>query len=320
MADTTLSTLKAEVPECESLGDGSIGRLIHVVRGVQVMLDCDLAELYGVETKVFNQAVKRNEARFPPRFRFQLTAEEYELLRSQTVTSKARGGRRYLPYAFTEQGIAMLSAVLRSETAVEVSIKIIDEFVAMRRFLVESSLLLERVQNLELSQRSYQRESDEKFTRLFKLLEEQPEDGQRVFFAGQLFDALSLFVDLVQQASAEIVLVDAYVDVSTLNILAKKGPGVDVTVYTNGRGLSEEDVRLFNAQHPRLSVCHTRAFHDRFLILDREAVYHVGASLKDAGKKCFAVTRLQDEGVISSLLEAIDALSDGQIAEGRNPC
>lgn len=197
------------------------------------MLDCDLAELYGVETKVFNQAVKRNEARFPPRFRFQLTAEEYELLRSQTVTSKARGGRRYLPYAFTEQGIAMLSAILRSETAVEVSIKIIDEFVAMRRFLVESSLLLERVQNLELSQRSYQRESDEKITRLFKLLEEQPEDGQCVFFAGQLFDAFSLFVDLVQQASAEIVLVDAYVDVSTLNILAKKRPGVDVTVYTN---------------------------------------------------------------------------------------
>ena len=198
----------------------------------------------------------------------------------------------------------MLSAVLRSETAVEVSIKIIDEFVAMRHFLVENSLLLERIQNLELNQRSYQRESDEKFTRLFELLEGKPEHDQRVFFAGQLFE------------STEIALVDAYVDTSTLNILAKKRPGVDVTVYTNGRGLSEEDIRVFNAQHPRLCVCHTRSFRDRFLILDREAVYHVGASLKDAGKRCFAVTRLQDEGVISSLLEAIDALSDGQITEG----
>lgn len=175
MADLTLSAHRAEVPEYEALEGGPIGRLIHIVRGVQVMLDCDLAELYGVETKVFNQGVKRNEVRFPPRFRFQLTAEEYEILRSQTVTSNARGDRRYLPYAFTEQGIVMLSAVLRSETAVEVSIKIIDEFVAMRHFLVENSLLLERIQNLELNQRSYQRESDEKFTRLFELLEGKPE-------------------------------------------------------------------------------------------------------------------------------------------------
>ena len=316
MADLTLSAHRAEVPEYEALEGGPIGRLIHVVRGVQVMLDCDLAKLYGVETKVFNQAVKRNEVRFPPRFRFQLTVEEYESLRSQTVTSNARGGRRYLPYAFTEQGIAMLSAVLRSESAVEISITIIDEFVAMRHFLVENSLLLERVQNLELSQKSYQRESNEKFMRLFELLEERQEHDQRVFFAGQLFDAFSLFVDLVQQASTEIALVDAYVDISTLNILARKRPGVDVTVYTNGRGLSEEDIRVFNAQYPKLRVCHTRAFHDRFLILDREAVYHVGASLKDAGKRCFAVAQLHDEGIISSLLEAIDALSDGLIAKG----
>ena len=224
MTNQTLSTLWTEVPEYAALDDGSIGSLIHVVRGVQVMLDCDLAKLYGVETKVFNQAVKRNEVRFPPRFRFQLTVEEYESLRSQTVTSNARGGRRYLPYAFTEQGIAMLSAVLRSESAVEISITIIDEFVAMRHFLVENSLLLERVQNLELSQKSYQRESNEKFTRLFELLEERQEHDQRVFFAGQLFDAFSLFVDLVQQASTEIALVDAYVDTSTLNILAKKRP------------------------------------------------------------------------------------------------
>ena len=316
MTNQTLSTLRTEVPEYAALEDGSIGSLIHVVRGVQVMLDCDLAKLYGVETKVFNQAEKRNEVRFPPRFRFQLTVEEYESLRSQTVTSNARGGRRYLPYAFTEQGIAMLSAVLRSESAVEISITIIDEFVAMRHFLVENSLLLERVQNLELSQKSYQRESNEKFTRLFELLEERQEHDQRVFFAGQLFDAFSLFVDLVQQASTEIALVDAYVDISTLNILARKRPGVDVTVYTNGRGLSEEDIRVFNAQYPKLRVCHTRAFHDRFLILDREAVYHVGASLKDAGKRCFAVAQLHDEGIISSLLEAIDALSDGLIAKG----
>lgn len=316
MTDSTLSTIQPGAPVHEALEGGSIGRFIHVVRGVQVMLDCDLAALYGVETKVFNQAVKRNEERFPSRFRFRLTTEEFECLRSQSVTSNTRGGRRYLPYAFTEQGIAMLSAVLRSETAVEVSIKIIDEFVAMRHFLIENSALLERVRCLELSQRSFQKESDEKFTRLFELLEGRSEQIQRVFFAGQLFDAFSLFVDLVQQASSEIVLIDAYVDVATLNILAKKKPGVDVTILTSGHGLSEDDARVFNAQYPNLRVCHTRAFHDRFLILDREAVYHVGASLKDAGKKCVAVTQLQDEEVVSSLLDVISASSDGRIVEG----
>ena len=195
--------------------------LIHVARGRQVMIDEDLAVLYGVETKVFNQAVKRNEARFPERFRFRLTKDEYALLRSQSVTSKAHGGRRYLPYAFTEQGVAMLSAVLRSDAAIETSIRIMDAFVTMRRFLSENALLFERLRGVEFEQHELRKSTDERFDRVFRLLGGNPDPAQRVFFDGQIYDAFSLFTDLVGRAEREIVLVDGYVNVVTLNVLAK---------------------------------------------------------------------------------------------------
>lgn len=291
----------------------NIEPLIHTVRGQQVMLDTDLARLYEVETKNLNRAAARNADRFPEDFRFQLTKEEDESLRCQIGTSKTvegRGGRRYLPYAYTEQGIAMLSGVLRSEAAVQTSISIMRAFVAMRHFLAENAALLERLRGIESSQAAFQQSTDERFDQVFRLLEGEIEKPQRIFFAGQMFDAFSLLTDLVGRAEREIVLVDGYVDVRTLNILAKKREGVAVAVYTSGTRLTQDDVDVFNAQYPPLTVLRTKAFHDRFLILDGETAYHIGASLKDAGKKCFGIDLIQDEGLTKMLIEKLRVLDE----------
>lgn len=291
----------------------NIEPLIHTVRGQQVMLDTDLARLYEVETKNLNRAAARNADRFPEDFRFQLTKEEDESLRCQIGTSKTvegRGGRRYLPYAYTEQGIAMLSGVLRSEAAVQTSISIMRAFVAMRHFLAENAALLERLRGIESSQAAFQQSTDERFDQVFRLLEGEIEKPQRIFFAGQMFDAFSLLTDLVGRAEREIVLVDGYVDVRTLNILAKKREGVAVAVYSSGNRLTRDDVDVFNAQYPSLTVLRTRAFHDRFLILDGETAYHIGASLKDAGKKCFGIDLIQDEGLTKMLIEKLRVLDE----------
>lgn len=289
-----------------SSGSVDVKSLIHVVRNQQVMLDGDLAFLYGVETKVFNQAVKRNERRFPDRFRFQLSSEEYECLRSQIVTSNGRGGRRYLPYVFTEQGIAMLSAVLRSDVAIETSIRIMDAFVETRRFLANNAELFDRIGQVELRQLDYQKKTDKRLDQVFAYLQSAPETTQKVFFDGQLFDAFSLLVELVQKAQREIVLIDGYVDVSTLNILAKKSGGVSVFVHTlPSARLTQADINTFNSQYPTLTVQRTSAFHDRFLIIDCSTGYHIGASLKDAGKKCFAITKIQDDQMVKDILERL---------------
>lgn len=211
----------------------SIRELIYVIRDQQVLLDSDLAVLYGIDTKVFNQAVKRNIERFPDEFRFQLTQEEFSSLRSQIVTSKdGRGGRRYMPYVFTEQGVAMLSAVLRSDTAIQVSIRIINAFVEMRRFIANNAALFERISAVELKQLEYQKQTEEKFDKVFEYISDHAESEQKIFFDGQIYDAFGLLVSLIQKASKKIVLIDGYVDTSTLNILAKKNVNTDVTIYT----------------------------------------------------------------------------------------
>lgn len=292
--------------------DIDLKALIHVIRGRQVMLDSDLALLYDVETKNLNRAASRNSIRFPEDFRFQLTAEEDAALRFQIGTSKdnlGRGGRRYLPYVYTEQGIAMLSSVLRSDAAVQASINIMRAFVEMRRFMASNALLFERLNSLELKQLAFQKSTDERLGQVFRLLEGEIQPTQKIFFDGQIFDAFSLITDLVKKARSKIVLIDGYVDVGTLNVLAKKQADVSVIVYTldNGR-LSSADVDRFNAQYPTLQVKHTSAFHDRFLILDEKTAYHLGASIKDAGKKSFAINALQDRALVESLLQRLAAL------------
>lgn len=279
--------------------------MIYNIRNKQVMLDSDLAKLYQVETKNLNRQRSRNINRFPEDFCFQLTKEEYELLRCQNVTSNKEsgsGGRRYMPYVFTEQGIAMLSAVLKSDTAVEVSIKIINSFVEMRKFLLSNKEMLARLDKVELKQL----ETDKKLEKVFSYLAANTEVKQNIFFDGQIYDAFSFIVKLVKRAEKQIILIDNYVDINTLNILCKKNKGVDVVIMTAGKGrLSTKDVKKFNAQYPQLSVKIIPAFHDRFLIIDKTEVYHVGASIKDAGKKCFGITKIEDSDLIERLVNKV---------------
>ncbi|WP_298753351.1 ORF6N domain-containing protein [uncultured Arcobacter sp.] len=275
---------------------------IYTIRDKQVMLDGDLAELYDVETRVFNQAVKRNTKRFPESFRFQLTKEEYENLKSQIVTSSLseHGGRRYIPYVFTEQGVSMLSAVLNSRTAIEVSIKIINSFVAMRQFISQNALIFQKVENLELKLLKH----DEKFDKVFEALENKnPTQSQGIFYNGQIFDAHNFVSDLIRKAKNSIVLIDNYVDDSTL-LLFSKNQNIDVTIYTDTFTKALKlDLEKYNKQYKDISIETNKKFHDRFLIIDNKDVYHIGASLKDLGKKTFAFSKLED--LAEHLLENI---------------
>ncbi len=286
--------------------DIEIQNMIYYIRGKQVMIDSDLAELYKVETRVFNQAVKRNINRFPEHFRFQLSESEFKNLRSQFVTSSKNnihGGRRYMPYAFTEQGIAMLSAILRSDFAVDVSIKIMDAFVHMKIFLLSNKEMFARLDRLELKQL----ETDKKLEEIFNYIATNTEVKQNVFFEGQIYDAFRFITGIICKAKKEIILIDNYVDVNTLNILCKKNKDVDIVIATAGKGnLSKKDIDKFNAQYPSLSVRIVTNFHDRFLIIDKMGAYHIGASIKDAGKKSFGITKIEDEDLIQNILDKVN--------------
>lgn len=288
-----------------------VKRLIHVIRGKQIMLDSDLAMLYQVETGALNRSVKRNINRFPEDFCFQLTEEEF--LRCQNGISKekteGRGGRRYMPYAFTEQGISMLSAVLKSDVAVNVSIGIMRAFVEIRHFISNNALLFEKVSDIELKQLEYQKSTDERFDKVFQYIEDHAESEQKIFFDGQIYDAFSLITSIIKKAQKEIILIDGYVDVDTLNILAKKNAGVDVKIYTFASAqLTNRDAANFNAQYPTLTVTKTQVFHDRFIILDGKTAYHIGSSIKDAGKKCFGISLIDDPGIVADLLNRLKSV------------
>ncbi len=293
-----------------------IGNLIYTIRNKQVMLDYDLAILYGYEVRALNQQVKRNIKRFPDDFMFQLTKEEVESVKSQIVISPnynfysgQEGGRRTAPYAFTEQGIYMLAAVLNGEVAEKQSIFIMRAFREMRRFIANNALLFEKVSHIELKQLEYQKNTDEKLDKVFKYIEDHEESRQKIFFDGQIYDAFSLITSIIQKAASEIILVDGYVDVDTLNILAKKRDGVDVKIYTYASApITKKDVLNFNAQYPTITIKKTQVFHDRFIILDGKTAYHVGASIKDAGKKCFGISLLEDVGMVSNLLNRLSAI------------
>lgn len=305
-----LSQNQIETPVVEIV-QPAIEKLIYVIRDKQVMIDSNLAMLYQVETGALNRAVKRNIKRFPDDFRFQLTVEEYENLKCQigisSLNENGYGGRRTLPYVFTEQGISMLASVLHSDIAINVNIGIMRAFVEMRRFIANNALLFERISNVELKQLEYQKQTDEKLEQIFEYISEHEEASQKIFFDGQIYDAFSLIVSLIQKAEKEITLIDGYVDVGTLNLLAKKNEGVSVTVYTHQRTrLSNIDVANFNAQYPTLEVKYTSVFHDRFLILDGKTAYHIGASLKDAGKKTFGITLINDESITKDILQRLE--------------
>ena len=285
--------------EIISLDANEIKSRIFTIRGKQVMLDSDLAEYFGTTTGNVNRAMKRNSKRFPESFCFQLAVDEISRCQIgiSMQTSGVKGGRSYLPYVYTEQGIAMLTAVLRTERAIAASISIMEAFVEMRHFIANNAALFDRISKVELTQLEFQKHTEERFDKIFKYIGDQKETRQKIFYDGQIYDAFSLLIELVQKAEQEIILIDGYVDVSTLNLLAKKNAGVSVTIYTFKKTkLTARDVATFNGQYPQLEVKHTNIFHDRFLILDGKTVYHIGASLKDAGKKCFAVSEMKDAG------------------------
>ncbi|MBQ6277169.1 MAG: ORF6N domain-containing protein [Bacteroidales bacterium] len=274
-----------------SFSSYEVEELIFTIRDKQVMIDYHLAQLYGVETKVLNQQVKRNIERFPERFRFQLADDE----RDKVVTncdhlSKLKFSKTN-PYAFTEQGVAMLSAVLRSETAVAVSVRIIDAFVEMRRFLSKDMNILKRIDNLERSSM----EANKKFDKIFSVIESGNVcSAQGIFFNGQVFDAYIFVTKLIRSATRSIVLIDNYVDESVLLMLDKREPNVFARIYTqNISPKLDLDMKKHNSQYEPIDVVLFREAHDRFLLVD-DKVYHIGASLKDLGKKWFAFTLMND--------------------------
>ena len=289
---------KIDVTKCDNHElAGNIEPLIKVIRGQQVMLDKDLAMLYGVEVKVLNQAVKRNVERFPNDFRFQLTKEE--CLRSQIVTLNGKQGQhlKYMPYAFTEQGVAMLSSVLRSKTAIEVNIQIMRAFVSMRHFMVNNASVFSRLETIEYHQLEMQQhlqESDKRIDEVFRRLDEgnaKPKQG--VFYNGQIYDAYTFVSDLIKSAKKRIVLIDNYVDETVLTLLDKRENDVSAVIYTQQISRQFQlDIDRHNAQYAPIDVETVRLSHDRFLCIDDD-VYHIGASIKDLGKKWFGFSKME---------------------------
>ena len=289
---------KIDVTKCDNHElAGNIEPLIKVIRGQQVMLDKDLAMLYGVEAKVLNQAVKRNVERFPNDFRFQLTKEE--CLRSQIVTLNEKQGQhlKYMPYAFTEQGVAMLSSVLRSQTAIEVNIQIMRAFVSMRHFMVNNASVFSRLETIEyhqLEMQQHQQETDKRIDEVFRRLDEsnaKPKQG--VFYNGQIYDAYTFVSDLIKSANKCIILIDNYVDETVLTLLDKRGHDVSAVIYTQQISRQFQlDIDRHNAQYAPIDVETFRLSHDRFLCIDDD-VYHIGASIKDLGKKWFGFSKME---------------------------
>ena len=310
--------------EITILNDTQIQNKIHTIRDVQVILDTDLAGLYQVETKNLNRAAKRNIERFPEKFRFQLTNKEFKnfelyfstsnsnSLRFQNGTLETGRGkhRKYLPYAFTEQGVAMLSALLRSKTAVRVSIQIINAFVEMRKFILTNTNIFQRINNIETKQLSYQIKTDDKFEKVFKALEDKsiiPKQG--LFYNGQVFDAYSLIADIIRTAKKSIILIDNYVDDTVLKLFTKRNKNVTTTIYCKTISqILRQDLEKYNKQYELIKIQKLKTSHDRFLIIDKKTIYHFGASLKDLCKKWFVFFKMDIKamGTISNLKNGVD--------------
>lgn len=287
--------------ELELYDRKEIENRIFSIRSIQVMIDRELAEMYSVETKVLNQAVKRNIERFPISFRFQLTLDERDELVTNCDRLEILKHSSALPYAFTEQGVAMLSAILRSKKAVQVSIQIINAFVEMRQLIGSYAGLLQRMDRFELKQA----EQDQRFEQVFKALEGGREMmKQGIFFDGQTFDAYTFAADLIRSAKKSIQLIDNYVDDSVLVLLTKRMEGVSATIYSKTISkILEQDIKKHNDQYEPIKLKIFSKAHDRFLIIDGNIIYHIGASLKDLGKKWFAFSMIEKDAI--AILERV---------------
>ena len=290
------------------ISNDDIKSKIYTIRGMQVMLDRDLASMFGTETRRLNEQVRRNIDRFPEEFCFQLNDDEFQNWKSQFATSNSdKMGLRKKPYAFTEHGVSMLPSVLKTDAAVKVSIRIIKMFVSMRRFIADNAGIFQRLDRVETKLLNH----DEKIDKIFKQLEASTPGNAAIFFMGTFYDAKSFVGDLVAKANESLILIDDYVSKATLDILRRRKDGVSITIYTiskprNKDRLSENEIKDFNKQYGKLEVKSDDTFHDRFLIIDNKELYSIGASLKDAGSKTFAINRMDDEMILRSLLERLN--------------
>ena len=292
--------------ELSILETEKIKSLIYTIRGKQVMLDSDVAMLYHYETKRINEAVRRNPERFPEDFCFQLNNEELKQMWSQNATTLEKidkyRTKKAMPYVFTEQGIAMLSGLLKNDVAIQVSINIMNAFVNMRKYLTVNGQVFERLANVEQKLL----EHDKKFDEVFNQFQLKEQAKQQIFFQGQIWDSYSLIVDIIEKANKKITIIDNYIDESVLKMLAKKKAGVQVIILTSqNTNIKEIDVQKFNRQYPVLKVIKTNKFHDRFIMIDDCELYHCGASIKDLGGKCFAISKIENNDFINLLQKAI---------------
>ena len=292
----------------EKYEENKIKNLIYCIRGKQVMLDSDVAMLYHYETKNINKAMKRNIERFPEDFCFRLTEEEIKNLRFQFGTSSLEeenyGGRRYLPYAYTEQGISMLSGILKNEIAIQVSISIMRTFIEMRKFISTNAQIFERLTSVEFKLLEHDNEINKVFNELQKNKKE--EFKEKIFFKGQIWDSYELIIDIIKLAKKKIVIIDNYIDDTILKMLQKKNKNVEVIIFTSQNcNITKLDIKKFNEQYSTLKIAKTNRFHDRFIIIDNKEMYHCGASLKDLGKKCFGINKIEEEKIITEIMKII---------------
>ena len=279
--------------------DLSIEDMIYEIRGKQVMLDSDLAKLYTVETKRINEAVKNNPYKFPERFSFRLNEIEMENLWSKFSTAKISNMSRSYPRVFTEQGIAMLSTILKSKVAVETSIRIMDAFVKMRKIISSSLIEQKYINELVIKDNERINLLEESFSKL-----EEKEKANHIFYEGQIYDAYSLLIDIFKEAEKEIIIIDNYADKSILDMITNLN--VRVTNVTRKFNLLKDiDIKKYNKQYHNLKVIYSDKFHDRFIILDKKVLYHSGASYKDLGNKCFAITKIEDKEYLKTILKNI---------------
>ena len=284
------------------ISNEEIKNLIYTIRGKQVMLDSDVARLFKYATKDLNRNVKNNIERFPEYYCFQLADEEYKSLRCKNFTLNENGRgqhRKYLPYVFTEYGITMLAGLLKSEVAVNVSIKIVNTFIEMRKFISANGQLFERLTNVEYKLL----EHDKKFDEVFNQLQVEENIKQRIFFDGQIYDAYSLIIDIIKKANRKILIIDNYIDDSALKMLTKKNNNVEVVILTSDKSnIQPIDIQKFNKEYPILKVAKTNKVYDRFIIIDNKEMYHLGASIKDLGKKCFGINKIEDMEIIEKII------------------
>ena len=290
------------------ISNDDIKSKIYTIRGMQVMLDRDLASMFGTETRRLNEQVRRNIDRFPEEFCFQLNDDEFQNWKSQFATSNSdKMGLRKKPYAFTEHGVSMLPSVLKTDAAVKVSIRIIKMFVSMRRFIADNAGIFQRLDRIEMANLEFKNETEAKFNEVFKKLEVTIPGNSVIFFDGTFYDAKSFIRDLVAKPKDNIILIDDYISKVTIDILRQRRDGVKITIYTflnskNTDKPTEQEIKDFNRQYGGLAIKNISTFHDRFLILDNKELYSIGASLKDAGNKTFAINRMDDELILKALL------------------